>query len=253
MAMRERRSTLNTGTFPVDTVGLINSYDITRARRSSLFTNWLDRINNDNPEWAIHGITLHGVHSCDDEVKMIHFVADITDADGNKLPGIVLLRGDTVDVLTVIRCQGEDYFVFVSQLRAAAGGDVLSNPSGMVDNHEPTAYAALRELAEETGISIGEGNLIELFNNPTDNPYMLYVSPGVSDERAAFYAYTMNVKPDLMIALTDHIAGKIEEGEQTRLHVVRERDVLDYLHDQRVGDLKTWFSILLYWQYYGHG
>lgn len=67
--------------------------------------------------------------------------------------------------------------LFVRQYRYAYGESVYELPAGKCDDGEPPALAALRELAEETGIVANKCTLL----------FEMYPSPGYTDERIYIY------------------------------------------------------------------
>lgn len=83
------------------------------------------------------------------------FVADVQNADGEKLPGSVFLRGASVAMLVVLTPDDapEDKHVLLTvQPRVAAGSlRLVELPAGMVD--EGTfAGSAAKEIEEELGM-----------------------------------------------------------------------------------------------------
>jgi 8-oxo-dGTP pyrophosphatase MutT (NUDIX family) len=159
----------------------------------------------------------------------------------------VLLRGATVDMLTVLVGNGARYIVHVDQPRVAVGQVVRSNPSGMVDGGESPATAALRELGEEVATDIHWGRPLPLYPGP------LLVSPGGTDEAVSFYVVRGVISPKDLEKLHGRITGQRDEGERIQLQLYRidaQQNIdpaLRSLH-QVLGlpDLKAVTSLLLY-------
>ena len=108
----------------------------------------------------------------------------VTSPDGKPLPNIVFIRGHAVVVvpLLVNEATGEERFLMVRQHRVGNGMLTLEFPAGMLDHENDTPVAVARkELYEETGLSVGEQQLIPL------SPTPLYSSAGASDEAVYYY------------------------------------------------------------------
>ncbi|WP_028776190.1 NUDIX domain-containing protein [Shimazuella kribbensis] len=143
------------------------------VRRSALFTQWVERM--DTAGMNVRKVDIHHVLQWGKptEPKMIYLSAWAVDPDGTELPPIAAhLRGDTVDTLAILQCEGEEYVVFVMQPRVPGASICISNPSGMVDTGEEVSIAALREVDEELGHKIKWSKPERLVYRP------LLVSPG---------------------------------------------------------------------------
>lgn len=204
---------------------------------STLFTQWVNRLDEE-------GMVLHRVYVCDVllwgkpvEPKMMYLHADASAADGGKLRRTAVhLRGDTVDVLAILRCEGEEYVVFVAQPRVpGAKNHNVSNPSGMVDAGEDAAFAGLRELDEELGHKIGWGKPFRLVNRP------LLSSAGGTDERAHMFCVHADVTQEQIAHLHNRFGGEADEGEKTQVLVVPFAQAMDM-----TDGTKTMLSLLLY-------
>lgn len=208
------------------------------VRRSALFTQWVNRLDAE-------GMRLDGVYICDVlqwgkpvvEPKMMYLLADVCAADGRKLRRTAVhLRGDTVDVLAILRCEGEEYVVFVAQPRVpGAKNHNVSNPSGMVDAGEDAAFAGLRELDEELGYKIGWDKPFRLVDRP------LLSSAGGTDERAHMFCVCADVTREQIALLHNRFGGVAEEGEKTQVLVVPFAEAMGM-----TDGTKTMLSLLLY-------
>lgn len=86
--------------------------------------------------------------------------------------------------VVVVTPDDEPRMVLSYEYRYPTGQYVLGIPSGLVDERDhttddPCVVAMTREIAEETGIHLGEGDSIEVIN-----PF-LFNSPGLTDESTA--------------------------------------------------------------------
>jgi 8-oxo-dGTP pyrophosphatase MutT (NUDIX family) len=213
-------------------------YPARDVRRSALFQNWKQRVQAMN----VGVVLVTAVFAWGGEVKILQMSVEF---GGQMHP--VLLRGATVDMLTVLVGNGAHYIVHIDQPRVAVGQVVRSNPSGMVDGGEPPATAAVRELGEEVGADIHWNRPIPLY------PCPLLVSPGGTDEVVSFYVVHGAISPKDLQSLYGRITGLRDEGERIQLQPCRidaHQNIdpaLRSLH-QVLGlpDLKAVTSLLLY-------
>jgi 8-oxo-dGTP pyrophosphatase MutT (NUDIX family) len=225
---------------------------------SKVFRDWLTRTRVGGIR--VDSVTVLRVHRYGDDpqIRMIDLKATAYYGDETvALPGICFLRGDAVDVFTLLQTpDGEKHVVLVEQPRVAgAQGRVLSNPSGMVEDEKVT-FAGLRELEEE----IGDDTLVWRcpinpdHNEPhdmladllgTDLPAL--VSPGASDERVTHLAALAEVTPDVIERLQRRFRS--DEGEDITVVIVRLAELLRWLTPATGSvDEKTLTAALLYAQ-----
>ena len=77
--------------------------------------------------------------------------------------GIVLVRGDAVGVLVVLRAEGKPYLLLVRQPRfAISEPESLEMPAGILDWSSDFRKVALSELKEEAMIDAKDEELIDL-------------------------------------------------------------------------------------------
>ncbi len=118
------------------------------------------------------------------ELLFAYLSADITAPEGYKLLPILFLRGHAVLVVPqlVSKESGDRYFLMVEQRRIATGRVNLEFPAGMLDRDvKNPGFVAIKELFEETGLSIEEEALIPLSDK------LLYSTPGACDEGIWYY------------------------------------------------------------------
>jgi ADP-ribose pyrophosphatase len=77
-------------------------------------------------------------------------------ADGFEREFYVINSNDWAVVIPVLKKEGKDYCVLVRQFRHGLNDLTLEFPSGIIENNEPPAAAAARELWEETGFKAGK-------------------------------------------------------------------------------------------------
>jgi 8-oxo-dGTP pyrophosphatase MutT (NUDIX family) len=138
------------------------------------------------------------------------FRVDAAGPDGTPLPPIVLVRGDAVVVVPLVRnCNtGEERFAMVRQLRIGNGSSNLEFPAGMLDRQvsDPCGVAA-RELAEETGLSVPPESMHPLHDTP------LHTSVGLLDEAIYFYGCVVQLSDGEYGTLEGRAAGEPSEHE----------------------------------------
>lgn len=122
--------------------------------------------------------------------------------------------------------------LLIHNYRVAVGQELLELPAGTLDNGEPPAACAARELAEETGYRAGR--LVPLVS--------FYSTPGILNERMHVFVATQ-----LTPGPTAH-----EAGEQIRLAPLTHAEALAAIRAGRITDGKTILA-LLYYDRFGDG
>eukprot|EP00548_Thalassiothrix_antarctica_P011601 CAMPEP_0194159476 /NCGR_PEP_ID=MMETSP0152-20130528/77851_1 /TAXON_ID=1049557 /ORGANISM="Thalassiothrix antarctica, Strain L6-D1" /LENGTH=317 /DNA_ID=CAMNT_0038869045 /DNA_START=448 /DNA_END=1398 /DNA_ORIENTATION=- len=151
------------------------------------------------------------------------------------VPGIALLRGDSVGILVVLSCNGKKYTILVEQARIPIGDAAcLEMPAGMIDD-ENVKYAAVKEMEEECGIKLKKSDLISL------TPDKMLPSPGGCDEAIDLYYFEKKVTVKELKEMQGRIHGKKDEGEHIRLTVVPFEEA-----SKKTGDSKLLCAMYLY-------
>lgn len=132
---------------------------------------------------------------------------------GQPLPGVVLLRGHFVSVLTelVAHETGKAYLLLVRQRRIANGAWFYEHPAGMCDDVADPLPIALKELEEETGLTAQAQELTRL------NQELIYSSPGVLDEGGYFFSLRRVLPLAEIQALEARETGAAGEHEHINL------------------------------------
>ncbi len=217
---------------------------------SGLLTKWATGLDK---RFFLHGILVQSVDLFGSRVGFVKISAHITGRnadgtpDGQRIPGIVFLRGDSVGILVVLECPAEidpasiempreTYAVLTVQPRAPTRAfDVTEIPAGMLDGSGDFTGIAAKELAEELGddFAISEKDLV-----PLGGP--IFLSPGGCDERLQLFCCTRTMDRARAMALKGRLTGALAEGERITLTVVP----LDTLAE--IPDAKTQLAYLKY-------
>ena len=145
------------------------------------------------------------------------FVDAIIESErGDRMPRCMLLRGDSAIVIALLRVKDtfELYTLMVEQLRPVDGKNTLEFVGGMIETEETPRQCAVREVREELGIAIEEGDLISLFPEP------IRVCTAMLDERAHFFAFEKTVDAPFVNSLEGSAQGEHSDGEYIRVRVV---------------------------------
>ncbi len=142
--------------------------------------------------------------------------------DGKPVHGIVLVRGNAVGVLVVLRCEGERYLLLVRQPRFAISEQAsLEIPAGILDWSGDYRKVALSELEEEAQIKADDSELIDLmdfwYKGASDG---FAGSCGLLDERIRLYAIERDVTREELNAMDGKNQVYTDENEWIRTEVL---------------------------------
>jgi len=212
---------------------------IETATASEKFQDWLALV--DRQRFQIRSIHFQSLDMFGKtKVGFIKFKADVVDASGKFVPGIVFMRGGAVAILTVFHCKGTDYAVMTVQPRFCTGSfEFLEIPAGMLDGSGNFAGVAAIEMKQELGIIIAESDLTDL-TTAVGNPRGFYLSPGGSEETIRLFLYEKDVTDEEMSTMQGRLGGEISEGEQITLKIIPFEDLW------KVADAKTVAAYTLY-------
>lgn len=232
---------MKNATFPVTSEPGI---DIAVATAAKPYTDWLESM--DEQRFKVRGVHLQSVDMFGQNpprVGFIKFKADVTDADGKFVPGIVFMRGGAVAMLPILRCEGVEYTVVTVQPRVPTGKfDFVEIPAGMLDGSGNFAGVAAKELDQELELKIDPK---ELFDLTAFAGYQggFFLSPGGSDETIRLFTFSRDVSAEELAAWNGKCTGVLEEGEQITLKIVRVADLW------KIPDAKTVVASILYTAY----
>lgn len=218
---------------------------------SGLLERWAADID---PRFCVRTIRLQSIDLFGKRVGFVKFEADVTgrnadgSSDGEKVPDIVFLRGDSVAILVILECprahddlareiyQTEEYAVLTVQPRFAARSFAFAEiPAGMLDGSDNFVGAAAKELEQELGsdFKITFDELVPLGD-------AFFPSPGGCDERIKLFACVHKVSRAFVEELEGRHTGCLEENERITLKIVPLEDLAN------LPDAK---SQLAYWRW----
>ncbi len=185
--------------------------DVKLLAESKQLENWLARMD---ARFRIRRIRVQSADArYDGGLLFAKLWADVTDPEGNPIPGSVFLRGDAVAVLVILKADGQRWVVLASQPRfPAADFESIEIPAGMMDDHGDFAGTAARELKEETGLTIEHDQLVLLDE--------FVPSGGGSDEHIRLYSCEIETTIEHIEELQGKLAGAAHEHERIRLLLV---------------------------------
>jgi len=182
------------------------------------FCNW---VNGMNPELYVESVTVTDVHWFGSRIGFmtIKSVTRLMGEHGPALPGIVFLRGGSVAMLVVLRCEGRKYVLLVKQPRVAVGRSALVElPAGMLDGDGNFAGVAAKEMREEAHIDFKHSELVCMSESNKQYP-----SPGGCDEFIEYFYASAAVTPAFLRSLDGRATGV--EDERIRLSYVPYEDL----------------------------
>lgn len=202
------------------------------------------------------------IQSCDffggGRLGFVKLQAEVSNDDGERLPGIVFLRGGSVAMLLVLqpedaKDESEQYVVLTVQPRIPAGSlAFVELPAGMLDDSGTLRGAAAKEIKEETGLEIQEEDLLDMTklaneraNGVTEQEKLqeaVYPSPGGSDEFIPIFLSRKKMQRDKIEDLKGKLTGLRDRGEKITLRLCR----LNELWKVAARDGKTLAAVALY-------
>ena len=215
-------------------------------QESKPFQKWLQRYE-EWPQYRLEEVVVSDLDMFGSRLGFSKFTARVVDVStGVELPGIVVLRGDSVAVMVVVRCSDNpsipNKVMLTKQFRTAMSSEVVETVAGMMDDSQQVRGKALDELKEEAGIELDGDKLVNLTEWAGMKEGLL-VSPGLVDERMHLLFTELLLTEKEIGEFRDQQHGVLEEGEVIRLETVNLEDAY------QVGDAKLLSALLLYDKY----
>jgi len=173
-------------------------------RNEKIFKDFIGKAEHN---FKINDIEINKIHFFGtDKVGFIDLTVDVEDKNGNWLPGICFLRGNSVAVLVVLVDEQtkEEFFLLTYQPRVPTGKYIYETIAGMTDGEEVKGQA-VNELVEEGGqeLKIHTNDLIFLESG--------YNSPGVLDEWTDIYYVKKEMPKSVIDKFRNRESGLEEE------------------------------------------
>jgi ADP-sugar diphosphatase len=169
----------------------------------------------------------------------VKLTANVTDSNGESLPGAVFLRGASVGMMVILQpddlpvgSEEEKHVLLTVQPRIAAGGLQFAElPAGMVD-YGTFKGSAAQEIKEELGMEIKEEELINLTelaipegSGEEEMPRAVFPSAGGCDEYIPLFLCERRIPREQLKEWTGKLTGIRDEGEKITLKLVRLEDL----------------------------
>ncbi|MCJ1307630.1 hypothetical protein MMC25_001277 [Agyrium rufum] len=177
------------------------------------------------------------------KLGFIKLKAEISNDEGEKLPGSVFLRGGSVAMLLILQpedvssaSETDKYAILTIQPRIPAGSlSFVEIPAGMLDDSGTFSGGAAKEIAEETGLEIQASELINMTelaipaSTSEDHGEQLqqaiYPSPGGCDEFIPIFLWQKQIPREQLKEWQGKLTGLRDEGEKITLTLARLEDL----------------------------
>ena len=192
---------------------------------SRIFRDWLSATSEKFRISKIHFTSVDYLRN-GHQPLFIKLNATATLPDGRPVHGIVLVRGNAVGILVVLRCEGKKYLLLVRQPRFAISEQAsLEIPAGILDWTGDYRKVALSELEEEAQIKADDSELIDLMDFWYQGRSEGFAaSCGLLDERIRLYAIERDVTPEQLAAMDGKDQQYTEEIEWIKTVVLPYED-----------------------------
>jgi ADP-sugar diphosphatase len=220
----------------------------TDIHSSKAFIDWKKNIegNLTYGKYDMKTIKIEDVNMFGERVGFLKVEADIRNSIDMKIPGVSLLRGNSVAMLMILLDENNQrHTILTVQPRVPTGNmNFTEIPAGMMDGHGDFSGVAAKEIKEEVGIDIDTKDLFNL----TTQTGGLYTSPGVLDENIQIFLFVAYIKNTDLLKLNSKCTGVIEEGETIMLKVSKYEDTIRYAPDMKTMCAVHLYEQLPYWQ-----
>ena len=169
-----------------------------------------------------------------ERIGFIKLKAEISNDNGEKLPGSVFLRGGSVGMMLILQpddvpanTEDEKHVILTLQPRIPAGSLALAElPAGMLDDSGTFSGGAAKEIEEETGLKIPAENLINMTElalpkSSSDHEEQLqqgvYPSAGGCDEFVPLFLWQKRIPREQMKEWQGKLTGLRDHGEKITL------------------------------------
>lgn len=211
------------------------------------FKTWIDTLQN---SLSAQKTTSHTFHSAPYKIRsiaiqsvdffggqrigFIKLKAEVSNDNGEKLPGSVFLRGGSVGMMLILQpddvpssTEEGKQVILTLQPRIPAGSLALAElPAGMLDNAGTFSGGAAKEIAEETGLEVSADELINLTElalprasseSEEQLQQAVYPSPGGCDEFVPIFLWQKRIPRVQMKDWEGRLTGLRDHGEKITL------------------------------------
>ncbi|GAB7348744.1 hypothetical protein MBLNU459_g7478t1 [Dothideomycetes sp. NU459] len=178
-------------------------------------------------------------------IGFIKLAAEVTNDDGEKLPGSVFLRGGSVAMLLILQpddvpedSEEDKHVILTVQPRIPAGSLSFAElPAGMLDDAGSFSGGAAKEIQEETGMEVAEDDLVDLTaltfsagQDPQEEhaeklQKAMYPSAGGCDEFVPILMHQRRIPRAQLKDWQGKLSGLRDHGEKITLKVVKLEDL----------------------------
>ncbi|KAI9812744.1 MAG: hypothetical protein M1827_004500 [Pycnora praestabilis] len=177
-----------------------------------------------------------------ERIGFIKLKAEVSNDDGEKLPGSVFLRGGSVGLMVILQAddapkdsETDKYVILTLQPRIPAGSLSFAElPAGMIDDSGTFSGAAAKEIQEETGLEIPQDQLTDITKLALPSTedatgeklqQATYPSPGGCDEFIPIFLHQKRVPRNQLKDWQGKLTGLRDEGEKITLKLVPLKDL----------------------------
>jgi len=233
-------------------VKLVNGLSREELLEFPAFNNWIKRLQanlalqTSQPSHEFHAspyelrsITIQAVDRFGGKrLGFVKLTADVSNSQGESLPGAVFLRGASVGIMVVLQpddlpagSHNEKHVLLTVQPRIAGGSlQFVELPAGMVDGGTFKGSAA-SEIKQELKLDIPENELTDLTQlaipegRGEENPRAIWPSAGGCDEYIPIFLHEKKIPRAQLKEWTGKLTGLRDHGEKITLKLVKLEDL----------------------------
>lgn len=187
--------------------------------------------------YTLRSIKIQSVDWFPKGLGFVKLLAEVTNEQGEALPGVVLLRGGSVAVLMILRpadSRDERWVIMTEQPRIPAGSlSFMEIPAGSIDD-STFAGAAAKEIKEEVGLTLYENDLIDMtklavqgHKGPENLQSAMYPSPGGCDEYIAIFLWEREMDRLQIENLKGRLTGVRTDQEKITVRLLNYERLLE--------------------------
>lgn len=175
-------------------------------------------------------------------IGFIKLKTEVSNDDGEELPGSVFLRGGSVGMMLILQpddvlenTEDEKHVILTLQPRVPAGSLSLAElPAGMLDDSGTFSGGAAKEIEEETGLKIPAQDLVDMTKlalpkaSSDEDEHLqqgVYPSPGSCDEFVPLFLWQKRIPREQMKEWQGKLTGLRDHKEKITLMLCPLREV----------------------------